>query len=192
MKLYKTSLTCLLAASTLLLAAQSSSARRIDHLFPTEKTVHGLRLERIGVSHLRVGFVFPVYDAALFAEPGRSARDIVLGDVGKSLHIQYLRSISRDQLIRAADDMMANFLSPAQIAQIQPGIDAINALYKDVGKGDAYTLTYIPGFGTELSLNGKLLGRIEGAEFAIAYFRIWLDESIPYTDFRNRLLQGAN
>ena len=39
--------------------------------------------------------------------------------------------------------------------------------------GDRYALTYIPGVGTELALNGKPKGVIEG-DFAAAYFAIWL------------------
>jgi hypothetical protein len=35
-------------------------------------------------------------------------------------------------------------------------------------------LTYIPGKGTELTLNGKSKGTVEGADFAAALFSIWL------------------
>ncbi|MBK9111219.1 MAG: chalcone isomerase family protein [Nitrospira sp.] len=40
--------------------------------------------------------------------------------------------------------------------------------------GDRYGLTYLPGVGTELALNGERKGIVEGADFAAAYFAIWL------------------
>jgi hypothetical protein len=43
---------------------------------------------------------------------------------------------------------------PAERARIQGRIDRINAAYKNVKSGDRYSLTYLPGRGTELALNG--------------------------------------
>ncbi len=49
-------------------------------------------------------------------------------------------------------------------------------------------LTYIPGTGTELALNGRPMGVIEGADFAAAIFSLWLGEN-PYDKrFKNALL----
>ena len=56
----------------------------------------------------------------------------------------------------------------------RPSLDRINALYRDVKPGDRYSLTYLPGRGTELALNGEPLGLIAGSDFASAYFSIWL------------------
>jgi hypothetical protein len=43
-----------------------------------------------------------------------------------------------------------------------------------VQPGNRYSLTYIPGKGTELALNGVPQGVIEGADFAAAVFSMWL------------------
>ena len=71
--------------------------------------------------------------------------------------------------------------SAAELAQIRAKIDAINNMYRDVKKGDRYTLTYIPGKGTELALNGQVLGRVQGYDFAAVYYRIWLGDN-PVND----------
>ena len=70
---------------------------------------------------------------------------------------------------------------------IQSRIDAINALYEDVGPGDRYALTYLPGRGTELSRNGVSKGIIEGADFAAAYFKIWLGRKVARPELRDAL-----
>ena len=64
---------------------------------------------------------------------------------------------------------------------------------RDVQKGDRYALTYVPGAGTTLALNGRPLGTIEGADFAAALFTIWLGTKDPMdASFRLALLgEGA-
>jgi hypothetical protein len=64
----------------------------------------------------------------------------------------------------------------------------INTFYEDVRKGDRYSLTYIPGRGTELKFNGETRGVVPGADFANIYFSIWLGQNHPYQKFRDRLV----
>ena len=57
-----------------------------------------------------------------------------------------------------------------------------------VQPGDRYSLTYIPGVGTELALNGTPRGVIEGADFAAAIFSLWLGENPFDRQFKQALL----
>ncbi len=160
----------------------------INPSFPAELLVEqGITLERKGTSQLTVGFVFKVYDAALYLPPGAGPEN-ALDDAPRHLEISYLRSISRDDFIGAANDMLAAQHDPRVIDSIKEGIDRINALYQDVRKGDRYSLTYLPGSGTYLKFNGETKGIIEGSDFARIYFSIWLGENNPYKQFRDRLV----
>jgi acyl-CoA synthetase (AMP-forming)/AMP-acid ligase II len=76
------------------------------------------------------------------------------------------------------------------LARIQSRIERINAAYRDVKPGDRYSLTYLPGRGTELALNGKPLIVIEGADFAAAYFGIWLGREPIDENLKRDLLKG--
>jgi hypothetical protein len=69
-----------------------------------------------------------------------------------------------------------------------PKIESLNRLYKDVQPKDRYALTYLPGLGTQLTLNSVSLGTIEGAEFAKALFGIWIGVNPIDKTFRDRLL----
>ena len=80
--------------------------------------------------------------------------------------------------------------SPETVAAIQPRIEKINALYDDVKPGDRYLLTYIPGTGTALSLNGEAKGTVKGADFAAALFSMWLG-SKPIDKKLKKQLLGA-
>ena len=80
--------------------------------------------------------------------------------------------------------------TPAELARLQGRIDRINTTYKDVKAGDRYSLTYLPGRGTELALNGTPLLTIEGADFAAAYFGIWLGREPIDEKLKRDLLKG--
>ncbi len=55
--------------------------------------------------------------------------------------------------------------------------------------GDRYSLTYLPGEGTELAKNGVPLALVPGEDFARAYFGIWLGEDPLDRDLRDQLLK---
>ncbi len=54
----------------------------------------------------------------------------------------------------------------------------------------ANSLTYMPGRGTERSLNGEVLGLIKGYDFAAIYYRIWLGENPVDDDLKDMLLNN--
>ena len=88
----------------------------------------------------------------------------------------------------ATDESIAKNVSPQTFKQLRPKIDYHNSLYEDVQPGDRYSLTYIPGKGTELALNGVPKGIIEGADFAAAVFSIWLGPMPISHSFKKQIL----
>lgn len=156
--------------------------------FPTALEEDGTTLIRTGATHLKVGWVFSVYDAAYYVAEGSTAIDSLTQDIARRLDIRYLRSISKEQFVAYADKALARMLSPEEILALADRIEQIHRAYQDVSEGDVYTLTYRPGVGTRLALNGGELVLIPGADFALAYFRIWTDGSNPYAQFRRELM----
>ena len=92
----------------------------------------------------------------------------------KRLEISYLVSIKGNDFGRGAEPILKRNQTPSEMGLLRSRIDRINDAYRDVKPGDRYALTYLPGRGTELALNGAPLTVIEGADFAAAYFGIWL------------------
>jgi hypothetical protein len=182
MNIHRIAIACLM-----LVTARPALADRYEALFPATFQAGEVELQRKGISKLVVGYIFNVYVAAFYQPPGSGPAQ-ALADQPRHLEIEYLRDISRDAFIKAAEDMLAKQHSPATIASIRDGINAINKLYQDVRKGDRYALTYLPGNGTELIYNGTSQGVIPGADFARIYFTIWLGEKHPYQSFRDRLV----
>jgi hypothetical protein len=114
-----------------------------------------------------------VYDAALYLPAGVPGKD-VLTDVPKQLELSYHISIKGPKFGESAEPYLEKNVPPQDLAKLRPRIEQLNKLYRDVKEGDRYALTYAPGKGTTLSLNNEPLGTIEGADFAAAYFAIWI------------------
>jgi hypothetical protein len=163
-------------------AAELEGVRFADQVSAGDAT---LRLNCVGL--LRYKVFIKAYVAALYLGDGAAAGD-VLADVPKRLELSYFWSISGADFGTAGDQILAQNVDTDTFADLRPRLDRINAWYRDVKPGDRYSLTYVPGAGTELALNGSRLGVVEGADFAAAYFRIWLGDTPIDRRLRDQLL----
>jgi hypothetical protein len=144
-----------------------------------------LSLQCVGL--LRYRIVFKGYVAGLYLGAG-VATDAALTDVPKRLELSYFWGIQGPDFGKVGDEVLARNIDPDTLAGLRPRLEQINALYETVAPGDRYALTYVPGIGTELALNGRSKGVIPGADFAAAYFRIWLGEKSIDSSLRDQLL----
>jgi hypothetical protein len=143
-----------------------------------------------GGALLRYMVFIKAYAGALYLPDGADHRQ-VLALVPRRLELSYFHAISAEDFASATQKKIADNLSPEALAAMAERIDQFNALYRDVQPGDRYALTYSPGQGTELSLNGEALGRIAGDDFAAAVFAIWLGPDPIDDDFKSALLGRA-
>ena len=146
-----------------------------------------MTLKLTGTAMLRYMRVFKVYTAAFYLETGASI-DEVLGDTAKRFEVSYLRSFGGEDFGQATYQALRDSIPESEIERLRPRIDYHNSLYEAVAPGDRYSLTYIPGKGTELARNGEVVGVIEGADFAAALFSIWVGENPIDRKFRQELL----
>ncbi len=118
-------------------------------------------------------FMIKGCDVALFISPDIN-RDQVLSDMPRALELHYVRSFKAEQFAAAAWDTLKRALEPQALESVRARVETLHQAYRDIEKGDRYRLTYIPGQGTSLALNGRNLVVIPGYDFAAAYFGIWL------------------
>jgi hypothetical protein len=158
--------------------------------FAASRSVAGADLVLHRAALLRWKYLFDVYVAALYLAPGvRPER--VLADTPKRLEIQYFYGFSAEDFVRSTHAGIAANVAPAALEALRERIDALGRLYLPVEPGDRYALSYVPGAGTELALNGRVLGRVDGADFAAAVFSIWLGPS-PIDETLKRDLLGPS
>jgi hypothetical protein len=133
-------------------------------------------------------WVVDVYVAALYLGGCGEAPRVLEADVPRRLELSYLRGFEARQFGEAAEAVLRRTLDDAALASLRERIERLHRAYRDVAAGDRYALTYVPDRGTELALNGEPLATIPGADFARAYFGIWLGSRPVDEGLRDALL----
>ena len=133
-----------------------------------------------------LGFI-KAYVGARYVAEGAATED-VLSDVAKRLEVSYFHAIQGEDFGPATNKVIAQNVNPQTLEKLRPRIEQHNALYVDVQPGDRYALTYVPGRGTELTLNGASLGIVPGADFASAIYAMWLGENPMNQSFKRQLM----
>lgn len=159
-------------------------------VFPEQREVGGQTLDRLGTGSFRWMF-FRVYDGALYLGGNPAERSRALDTaIPRQLELSYHVGIPAQKIVKGGDAILRRNIGDVAFERLRPRLERLNAAYRDVQSGDRYTLTYIPGQGTELKLNGASLVTIEGEDFAAAYFQIWLGPDPIAVSFREALLGG--
>lgn len=71
-------------------------------------------------------------------------------------------------------------------------LGAMKALFPNVGRGDRLTGVNRPGRGVTFFHNDRSIGAVDDADFAAAFFAIWLDERTVAPALRTALLARAS
>ncbi|MGD9331380.1 MAG: chalcone isomerase family protein [Desulfobacterales bacterium] len=177
-----------LAFSIFAVATPAMSAVEIEGIaFDEVYRADTVDLHLRGYGLLRYLVFIKAYVGAFYTLPQSNPQQ-ALSTAPRRLELEYFHAIEAADFAEATRIKIAENVSPETLATISERLARFNALYRDVQPGDRYALTYLPGSGTELSLNGTPLGRIQGDDFAAAVFAIWLGPSPIDTDFRDALL----
>ena len=160
-----------------------------DIFFHESETV-GNEVLKIRGDGLLKWLFFKVYRVALYLPLDVQSKN-VLDDVPKKMVFHYLLNMNTEQFAQSGENLLVKNASEFELSQIKTELDAIHDMYRDVKKGERYSLTYLPGKGTELALNGEVLGLIEGYDFAAIYFRIWLGDNPVDDELKHKLLNDA-
>lgn len=156
--------------------------------FPGSYTGDGAVLHLHNAALLRYKILFRGYVVGLYLPEGADPSS-VLEDVPKRMEFSYFWSIPGKEFGKAGEKILARNVNEKTLERLRGRLDRIDRAYRDIRPGDRYALTYVPGRGTELSYNGIPLTVIEGADFAAAYFSIWLGEKPLDDGLKKELLR---
>ena len=137
-----------------------------------------------------LGFI-DAYAGAFYTLPDIAPNSVLTTDTPKHLEIHYFHAIDSEDFASATARGVRKTVSGAVYATLRERLERFNRLYRDVMPGDRYALTYTPGGGTVLSLNGEPLGRLHGHDFAAAIFGLWLGDDPLDDRFKSSLLGEA-
>jgi len=158
-----------------------------DVSFADEVTLNKTVLSIKGAAVLKWAMLFDVYAGAFYL-PDHLSGAKWHEDVPKKLELSYFRDIEAQGFADASDKILKDSLSAGEYERLAERLTIFYGFFKDVKPGDRYSISYSPGQGTELKLNGQGQGSVQGADFAVAYFGIWLGKNPINKTFRDRLL----
>lgn len=133
-------------------------------------------LERLGTGLIRCLGIFTVSEAGLCLPAGTEPGHALSGDTPRRLEVRYFHDLKKVDFAESTRVWIRKNITEAEYRALEPRIERFNALCEDAKEGDRYGLTYRPGVGTALDLNGETKGIVPGADFAEALFSIWLGD----------------
>ncbi|MBT2303293.1 chalcone isomerase family protein [Variovorax paradoxus] len=170
-----------LALTTLALASLAASAAPVE--------VAGIKLDdaldlkdsklQLNGAGVRYKAVFKVYAAGLYLGKKASTTEEVLAVPGaKRMAITMLRDIDANELGKLFTRGVEDNSPKSEMLQLIPGLVRMGQMFADqkqLKAGDAFTVDWLPGTGTVISVKGVAQGDpIKEQAFFNALMRIWL------------------
>jgi hypothetical protein len=148
-----------------------------------------LQLNGAGV---RYKAVFKVYAAGLYLGTKATTPEAALAAPGaKRLHVVMLRDIDGRELGKLFTEGMQKNATREEFGKSIPGTLKLAELFTYKAKlvaGDAFTVDFVPGAGTVISVNGKAGEPITEPVFFTAMLKIWLGANPPDWQLKDALL----
>lgn len=144
-------------------------------------TVQGANLQLNGAG-IRYKTVFKVYTAALYLDKKVSTTDeVLLSNGAKRMTITMLREIDANELGRLFTKGVEANVPYTELTKMLPHLMRMGQLFaehKKLATGDTFSLDWIPGTGTLLSIKGVTQSEpFKDPEFFNGMMRIWLGKS---------------
>jgi len=188
-KLHLLTISSALALTLSLLAAPAFADSCGGVSFSSTVEVNGttLSLNGLGIREATV-FNVNVYVAGLYVENRSSSGSSIAGsDETRRLLLRFVRDVDEGDI---EDAFEAGFRANGGRG-MDSQIRELNGWMADMEEGDRLQFTYVPGVGLEVKVRSRVRGVIEGAEFAEAFFSIWLGSEPPNAGLKSGLLGGS-
>lgn len=191
-------LRALALAGAFLCAGVAAKAATIDVAgVPLEDraTVAGKPLLLNGAG-VRYKAVFQVYTAGLYLAAKADTTEAVLANTGpKRITITMLRDIDAAELGKLFSRGMEDNMDRTAFSRLIPGVlrmSQIFATHKKLNKGDTFTVDWVPGTGSVLTVRGQIEGEpFKEPAFFDALLRIWLGPKPADWQLKEALLGKA-
>lgn len=153
-----------------------------------------LQLNGAGV---RYKAVFKIYVASLYLDRKSGVPEEIYALPGaKRISITLLREIDSNELGKSFTKAFEENAQKSELSRLIPGLLKMGQVFADQKKmvaGESFTIDWIPGTGTVISVKGKPQGEpIREVEFYNAMLRIWLGAKPADWKLKDELLGKAS
>ena len=138
---------------------------------------------------LRKKFFIKVYVGALYLTAKQSsAAAVMAADAPRRQVMHFLYSVSKDQMCDAWEEGLRDNTKNAS-AEVKAAFKTLCSWMEPIPKGNRLLLTYVPGTGTTVEVNGKTKGTLPGKATADAILATWIGPKPgPGEDFKDAVL----
>jgi Chalcone isomerase-like len=161
--------------------------------YEATETVAGARLQLNGAG-IRYKAIFKVYAAGLYLPTKMSTPEAVYAATSapRRIHITMLRDIDGNELGKLFTQSMEKNVPRDMFGKSINGMIKMADLFskrKKLASGESFSVDWIPGTGTVISVNGKVeLDPIKEPEFYTALMSIWLGPAPADNALKDALL----
>lgn len=178
----------ILATALSLVAVTASAATVAGANIEDTVTVAGQKLVLNGAA-LRKKFVVKVYVGALYLQQKqKNAAAIVAADAPRRQVMHFLYDVDKAKMAEAWTDGLKDN-TPNASAEVKTAFKTLSTWMEDMKAGQRIVLTYAPGTGTTVEVNGKNKGTLGGKAVADAVLNTWVGPKPgPGNDFKKGIL----
>jgi hypothetical protein len=176
-------------AASLVLAGTVASAATVAGVNIADTTdVNGQKLVLNGAG-LRKKFVVKVYTGALYL-PAKQANPaaVLSADTPRRMVMHFVYDVDKGKIAEAWTDGLKDNV-PGASAEVKNNFNQLSSWMEDVKEGQEIVMTYVPGTGTTVQVNGKTKGTLAGKATNDAILSTWIGPKPgPGKDFKNAVL----
>ncbi len=151
-------------------------------------TVNGQTLVLNGAG-VRKKLFIKVYVGALYLPTKQSdAATILAADTPREMVMHFVFSVGKGKIAEAWEEgLEAN--TPNASADVKNAFKTLSSWMEEMKDGQSIVLTYVPGTGTTVNVNGKVKGTLPGKATADAILATWIGPKPgPGSDFKKAVL----
>ncbi|HUR79852.1 MAG TPA: chalcone isomerase family protein [Thermoanaerobaculia bacterium] len=181
----------ILAASLMLALAVPAVAANVAGVNLEDKITVGTQTLMLNGAGLRKKFVIKVYAGGLYLPSKQgNAATIIATDQSRRMVMHFLYSVTKAQMAEAWNEGLTDN-TPKASPEVKTAFKTLESWMEDVPKGNRIVLTYVPGTGTTVEVNGKTKGTLGGKAVSDAILNTWLGpDPAPGADFKKAVLGG--
>jgi hypothetical protein len=144
---------------------------------------------------IRYKAIFKVYAAGLYLPKKTKVINEALNMPGaKRISVTMLRDIDANELGRLFSRAIEDEIPKQDYVKVLPDVLRMSQIftdYKNLKSGDTFTLDWVPGSGTVISIKGKSSGEdFKSPEFYHALMSIWLGKTPPDYKLKEAMMRG--
>jgi len=148
-----------------------------------------LLLNGAGIRHK---FLLDIYVGALYlAEKSSDASQVISNKTSKCITLHLLQNLSEGTFASNIEIGIANNVSEKELEDLQPEITIFKSFFEDADKGSFVMFSFLDDDTTELFINQKKKGSLQGQAFQQALLKAWLG-NVPADGGLKEAMMGAH